>query len=229
MCTEAGSSFGELALLYFAPRAVAHLGASGWLYSVSCCVLLSCKIREMEILWYVQWKINGWGTKMEEVWVQCRTRIFAQLAKATITATADAVVWVTARQQFKDLLMKVARCLVRRLAPCEVPKLVIQVRSALDPFQANENEMKENLKHVQILALRSFFEKKRYLFVAKQVVAVLGNFFAGQTLRPLWRLALCLDEVSRCDCFAPLKDRSDELKWIEEHSNPIEYENTKSS
>eukprot|EP00434_Breviolum_minutum_P009394 symbB.v1.2.008273.t1/scaffold519.1/size192877/1 len=67
---EAGSSFGELALLYFAPRA------------------------------------------------------------ATITATADAVVWVTARQQFKELLMK-----------------------------ANENEMKENLKH-----------------------------------------------VSRCDCFAPLKE-----------------------
>ncbi|CAJ1373072.1 unnamed protein product [Effrenium voratum] len=56
---EAGGSFGELALLYFAPRA------------------------------------------------------------ATITATADAVVWVTARQQFKDLLMK-----------------------------ANEREMQENLKHV---------------------------------------------------------------------------------
>lgn len=56
---EAGSSFGELALLYFAPRA------------------------------------------------------------ATITATADAVVWVTARQQFKDLLMK-----------------------------ANERETQENLKHV---------------------------------------------------------------------------------
>ncbi|CAE7444622.1 egl-4 [Symbiodinium natans] len=56
---EAGGSFGELALLYFAPRA------------------------------------------------------------ATITATAAAVVWVTARQQFKDLLMK-----------------------------ANETEIQENLKHV---------------------------------------------------------------------------------
>eukprot|EP00439_Symbiodinium_sp_Y106_P067881 s5864_g11.t1 len=56
---EAGGSFGELALLYFAPRA------------------------------------------------------------ATLTATANAVVWVTARQQFKELLMK-----------------------------ANETEIQENLKHV---------------------------------------------------------------------------------
>lgn len=59
LVSQAGSSFGELALLYFAPRA------------------------------------------------------------ATITATADAVVWVTARQQFKELLMK-----------------------------ANEKETQENLKHV---------------------------------------------------------------------------------
>ena len=58
---EAGGSFGELALLYFAPRA------------------------------------------------------------ATLTATANAVVWVTARQQFKELLMK-ARTLrrIQHAAPLSI-------------------------------------------------------------------------------------------------------------
>lgn len=133
---EAGSSFGELALLYFAPRAVAHSGASvGCLYNVSCYVLLSSKMGEMEIR-NQKWRKYDWKAG------------HAFLHKATITATADAVVWVTARQQFKELLMKVSWRLTRRLvrrvsghhsglsyfvvASCEVPKLVpIQVCSAL--------------------------------------------------------------------------------------------------
>ena len=91
-------------------------------------------------------------------------------AKATITATAAAVVWVTARQQFKELLMK---------APT-----MLRVVRWIGLAMPCSRQMRRRSKRISSMPHN----------------AVQAPTFASS--------AVIRYEVSRCNCFAPLKAKN---------------------